>query len=105
MDGDGTAAALIPERPSLKKLREAAAGCKACTLWETGTQTVFGEGAAHADVVFVGEQPGDQEDLEGRPFVGPAGKLVGRALEEVRIDRSQVYVNNVGKHLRLKPQM
>src|SRR2546429_5281126 len=104
MDGDDTAAALIPERPSLKKLREAAAGCKACPLWETGTQTVFGEGAAHADVVFVGEQPGDQEDLEGRPFVGPAGKLLDRALEEVQIDRSQVYVTNVVKHFKWKPQ-
>jgi uracil-DNA glycosylase family protein len=104
IDGDGTAAGLIPERPSLKKLREAAAGCKACPLWETGTQTVFGEGAAHADVVFVGEQPGDQEDLEGRPFVGPAGKLLDRALEEVQIDRSQVYVTNVVKHFKWKPQ-
>jgi len=104
IDGDGTAAALIPERPSLKKLREAAAGCNACPLWKTGTQTVFGEGAAHADVVLVGEQPGDQEDLEGRPFVGPAGKLLDRALEEVQIDRSQVYVTNVVKHFKWKPQ-
>jgi uracil-DNA glycosylase family protein len=104
IDGDGTAAALIPERPSLKKLREAAAGCKACPLWETGTQTVFGEGAAHADVVFVGEQPGNQEDLEGRPFVGPAGKLLDRALEEAQIDRAQVYVTNVVKHFKWKPQ-
>src|SRR5256714_8731717 len=104
IDGDGTAAPLIPERPSLKKLREAAAGCKACPLWETGTQTVFGEGAAHADVVFVGEQPGDREDLEGRPFVGPAGQLLDRALEEVEIDRSQVYVTNVVKHFKWKTQ-
>ena len=88
IDGDDTAGPLIPERPSLKKLREAAAGCKACPLWETGTQTVFGEGGAHADVVFVGEQPGDREDLEGRTFVGPAGQLLDRALEEVEIDRS-----------------
>jgi len=103
-DGDGTAAALIPPRPTLKKLREAAAGCKACPLWESATQTVFGEGGAHADVVFVGEQPGDREDIEGHPFVGPAGKLLDRALEEVEIDRSQVYVTNVVKHFKWKPQ-
>jgi uracil-DNA glycosylase len=104
LDGDGTAAALIPPRPSLKKLREAAAGCKACPLWESGTQTVFGEGGAHADVVFVGEQPGDREDIEGHPFVGPAGKLLDKALEEVEIDRSKVYVTNVVKHFKWKPQ-
>jgi DNA polymerase len=103
-DNDGTAAPLIPERPTVKKLREAAAGCKACPLWETGTQTVFGEGSAKADVVFVGEQPGDQEDLEGRPFVGPAGKLLDQALEEAGIDREQVYVTNVVKHFKWKSQ-
>ena len=103
-DGDGTAAALIPEQPTLEKLREAAAGCKACDLWETGTQTVFGDGSADADVVFVGEQPGDREDLEGRPFVGPAGQLFDEALEEAGIDRSQVYVTNVVKHFKWKPQ-
>jgi hypothetical protein len=91
VDGDGTAARLIPDRPSLKKLREAAAGCKACPLWEHATQTVFGEGSADADVIFVGEQPGDREDLEGRPFVGPAGRLLDHALEEAGIDRSKVY--------------
>src|SRR6266576_4226514 len=100
MDGNDTAAALIPERPSLKKLREAAAGCKACPLWETGTQTVFGEGAAHADVVLVGEQPGDREDLEGRPFVGPAGAGLDRALEAASIERSTVYVTNAVKHFK-----
>jgi uracil-DNA glycosylase len=104
LDGDGTAASLIPERPTLKNLREAAAGCKACPLWEGATQTVFGEGTEHADVVFVGEQPGDREDLEGRPFVGPAGQLFDRALEETKIDRSQVYVTNVVKHFKWKPQ-
>ena len=103
-DNDGTAAPLIPERPTVKKLREAAAGCKACPLWETGTQTVFGEGSPKADVVFVGEQPGDQEDLEGRPFVGPAGKLLDQALEEAGIDREQVYVTNVVKHFKWKSQ-
>jgi DNA polymerase len=104
IDGEDSAAALIPPRPSLKKLREAAAGCKACPLWESGTQTVFGEGGAHADVVFVGEQPGDREDIEGHPFVGPAGQLLDKALEEVEIDRSQVYVTNVVKHFKWKPQ-
>jgi uracil-DNA glycosylase len=104
LDGDGTAAPLIPSRPSLTKLRDAAAGCKACPLWQSGTQTVFGEGGAHADVVFVGEQPGDREDLEGRPFVGPAGQLLDRALEEAGIDRKQVYVTNVVKHFKWKPQ-
>ena len=104
LDGDGTAAPLIPDRPSLKKLHEAAAGCQACPLWENATQTVFGEGGAHADAVFVGEQPGDREDVEGRPFVGPAGQLLDRALEETKIDRSQVYVTNVVKHFKWKPQ-
>jgi uracil-DNA glycosylase family protein len=97
---DDTAAPLVPARPSLPKLREAAADCKACPLWKTGTQTVFGEGAAKAEVMFVGEQPGDQEDKEGRPFVGPAGKLFDRALEEAGIDRSHVYVTNAVKHFK-----
>ena len=97
---DETAAPLIPERPTLPKLREAAAGCTACPLNETGTQTVFGEGSENAEVVFVGEQPGDQEDLQGRPFVGPAGKLFDKALEDAGIDRSQVYVTNVVKHFK-----
>jgi DNA polymerase len=100
MQLDGSAAALVPERPTLPKLRDAAAGCKACPLWETGTQTVFGEGAAHADVVFVGEQPGDQEDVQGRPFVGPAGKLLDQAMEEAGIDRTKAYVTNVVKHFK-----
>jgi DNA polymerase len=102
--GEGTAGPLIPNRPTLKKLREASAGCKACPLWQTGTQTVFGEGSPKADVVFVGEQPGDREDLEGRPFVGPAGKLLDQALEEAGIERSKVYVTNVVKHFKWKPQ-
>ena len=97
---DGSAATLVPPRPTLPKLRDAAADCKACPLWQTGTQTVFGEGRAQADVVFVGEQPGDQEDLEGRPFVGPAGKLLDKALVDAGIDRDQVYVTNVVKHFK-----
>jgi uracil-DNA glycosylase len=97
---DETAAPLVPERPSLPKLREAAAGCRACPLHESGTQTVFGEGTSKAEVVFVGEQPGDQEDQQGKPFVGPAGKLFDKALEDAGIDRSQAYVTNVVKHFK-----
>jgi uracil-DNA glycosylase family protein len=97
---DETAAPLVPERPTLRKLREAAAGCKACPLWKTGTQTVFGEGSPKAEVMFVGEQPGDQEDKAGRPFVGPAGKLLDQAMEEAGIDRSLAYVTNVVKHFK-----
>jgi uracil-DNA glycosylase len=101
---DDTAAPLVPSRPSLKKLRETAAGCKACPLWKTGTQTVFGEGSPKSEVMFVGEQPGDQEDKAGHPFVGPAGKLLDRALEEAGIDRSLTYVTNVVKHFKWKGQ-
>jgi uracil-DNA glycosylase len=97
---DETAAPLVPERPSLSRLREAAAACTACDLYKTGTQTVFGEGARTAEVMFVGEQPGDQEDRAGRPFVGPAGKLFDQALEDAGIDRTQVYVTNVVKHFK-----
>ena len=95
-----TAAPLIPPRPTVKKLREAAAGCRACHLWKRGTQTVFGEGKQTSTVMFIGEQPGNSEDLEGRPFVGPAGALLDRALAEAGIDRSRVYVTNVVKHFK-----
>jgi DNA polymerase len=88
----------LPERKSLSALREAAAGCRGCHLWRHATQTVFGEGMKKSRVVFVGEQPGDKEDRAGRPFVGPAGRELDRALEEVGIDRSEVYVTNVVKH-------
>jgi uracil-DNA glycosylase len=101
---DGTAAALVPPQPTLPKLREAAAGCKACPLHKTGTQTVFGEGTAKAEVMFVGEQPGDREDLEGRPFVGPAGRLFDQALEDAGIDRSLAYVTNAVKHFKWTPR-
>jgi len=101
---DETAAPLVPPRPTLKKLRESAAGCKACPLWKTGTQTVFGEGSPRSQVMFVGEQPGDQEDRVGKPFVGPAGKLFDRALEDAGIDRSLAYVTNVVKHFKWKGQ-
>ena len=88
------------EHRSLEELRTAAAGCTACDLYKTGTQTVFGEGSTDAEVMFVGEQPGDQEDKAGRPFVGPAGKLFDQALEDAGIDRGQVYVTNVVKHFK-----
>jgi uracil-DNA glycosylase len=101
---DGTAAALVPPQPTLPKLREAAAGCKACPLHQTGTQTVFGEGTKNAEVMFVGEQPGDREDLEGRPFVGPAGRLFDQALEDAGIDRSLAYVTNAVKHFKWTPR-
>src|SRR5712671_6816789 len=93
----------IPSNPTLRTLRQAAAGCKACDLWKTGTQTVFGEGSSRATVMFVGEQPGDREDLAGRPFVGPAGKLLDEALAQVGIDRTNVYVTNVVKHFKWVP--
>jgi len=95
-----TAAPLVPESPTLEKLRAAAAGCTACPLYKTGTQTVFGEGTATARAIFIGEQPGDSEDKLGRPFVGPAGKLLDRALEQAGIDRELVYVTNVVKHFK-----
>jgi uracil-DNA glycosylase len=88
----------LPERRSLTALREAAAGCRGCHLWRDATQTVFGEGLARARVVFVGEQPGDREDREGKPFVGPAGRELDRGLEAAGIDRREVYVTNVVKH-------
>ena len=100
----GTAAPLVPKRPTLKNLKEAARGCRACPLWKTGTQTVFGEGAPGAAVVFVGEQPGNDEDLAGKPFVGPAGKLLDRALVEAGIPRDEVYVTNAVKHFKWEPK-
>jgi uracil-DNA glycosylase family protein len=99
-----TAAPLVPERPSLTNLKEASAGCKACPLHLTGTQTVFGEGLVRAEILFVGEQPGDREDREGKPFVGPAGRVLDQALEEVGIDRSLAYVTNVVKHFKWTPK-
>ncbi len=95
---------LIPIHPTLESLRDAAARCQACDLWKRGTQTVFGEGAANARIMFVGEQPGNEEDLAGHPFVGPAGRLLDRALEEAGIDRSLAYVTNVVKHFKWEPR-
>src|SRR5215210_2415698 len=99
-----TAAPLIPPRPTISKLQEAARGCQACPLWKTGTRTVFGEGSRHAKVIFVGEQPGNDEDLAGKPFVGPAGKLLDKALIEAGIQRGDVYVTNVVKHFKWEPK-
>ena len=95
---------LLPDRPTLETVRETAAGCKACDLYLRGTQTVFGEGPKRAAIMLVGEQPGDAEDLAGHPFVGPAGKLLDRALEDAGIDRRQVYVTNVVKHFKWEPR-
>ena len=100
----GSAADFIPPRPTLAKLRDAAAGCRGCDLWVNATQTVFGEGAAGAAAVFVGEQPGDQEDRVGRPFVGPAGRLFDEALESAGLDRGMVYVTNAVKHFKFVRQ-
>ncbi len=96
----GSAEDFVPPRPTLPRLRAAARGCRGCDLWAVGTQTVFGEGPARAQVMFVGETPGDQEDLAGTPFVGPAGKLLDEALEAAGIDRSGVYVTNAVKHFK-----
>ncbi|ABA05515.1 phage SPO1 DNA polymerase-related protein [Nitrobacter winogradskyi Nb-255] len=89
---------------SLPSLREEAAGCRACPLWKDATQTVFGEGLAHAQVMLVGEQPGDKEDLAGKPFIGPAGQMLDRALKEAGIDRTKVYVTNAVKHFKFVPR-
>lgn len=99
-----TAEIYVPPRPTLTSLRKAAAGCKACDLYKRGTQTVFGEGAKRAETMFVGEQPGNEEDLSGHPFVGPAGKLLDKALEAAGFDRSQTYVTNVVKHFKWVPR-
>ncbi len=99
-----TAAPLIPARPTLPKLRAIAAECQACPLWKLGTQTVFGEGRSKSLILLVGEQPGDKEDLAGRPYVGPSGELLDEALEAAAIDRSRVYVTNVVKHFKWEPR-
>jgi len=104
LGGDDGAATLIPPDPTPGKLRKAAAGCQACPLWKTGTQTVFGEGPEDAELMFVGEQPGDREDIEGHPFVGPAGQLFDSALEDAGLDRSRTYVTNAVKHFKWTPR-
>lgn len=103
-DTTSAAAELIPARPAIPSLQSAAQGCRACELWQKGTQTVFGDGRSAADVMLVGEQPGDKEDIAGRPFVGPAGHLLDTALEEAGIDRRRAYVTNVVKHFNWVPK-
>ena len=98
------AKAAVPVAGTLSALREQASHCRACPLWAPATQTVFGEGAADASILFVGEQPGDQEDLEGRPFVGPAGRMFDRALEDASIERAKTYVTNAVKHFKFVPR-
>ena len=98
------AAALIPERPTLRSLREAAAACTACPLHENATQTVFGEGLKRARLMLIGEQPGDREDIEGHPFVGPAGRILDEALDKAGIERADAYVTNVVKHFKWTPK-
>jgi uracil-DNA glycosylase len=93
-----------PSAGSLKTLREEAADCRACHLWKGATQTVFGEGPQQARIMLVGEQPGDSEDLAGKPFVGPAGQMLNRALEQAGIDRAKVYVTNAVKHFKFVPR-
>ena len=95
-----TAAPLVPDKQTLGALRDAAADCRACDLYKTGTPPVFGEGLKKAEVMLIGEQPGDKEDIEGRPFVGPAGKLLDTALQRAGIDRDAVYITNVVKHFK-----
>jgi uracil-DNA glycosylase len=95
-----SAVEFLPERLTLPALREAASACRGCRLWEVGTQTVFGEGAVDAKAMFVGEQPGDQEDRAGKPFVGPAGRVFDEALAEAGIDRGSIYVTNAVKHFK-----
>ena len=101
--GTGSAADFLPERRTLPALRRAAAGCRGCHLWKVGTQTVFGEGSRTATVMFVGEQPGDQEDRAGHPFVGPSGRLLDGALERAGLDRREAYVTNAVKHFKWVP--
>jgi uracil-DNA glycosylase family protein len=95
---------LLPDRPTLSTVREVAQGCKACELYKRGTRTVFGEGPRQAEMMLVGEQPGDAEDVAGHPFVGPAGRLLDKALVAAGIDRSLVYVTNVVKHFKWEPR-
>jgi uracil-DNA glycosylase len=95
---------VAPDTGNLEEVREAAHDCKACPLWANATQTVFGEGPEHARIMLVGEQPGDQEDLQGHPFVGPAGRLLDKALNDAGIDRGLVYVTNAVKHFKWEPR-
>jgi DNA polymerase len=99
-----SAAPFVPPKPTLRTARLAAADCRGCDLWRRATQTVFGEGRAESVVMFIGEQPGDAEDLAGKPFVGPAGRVFDRALDAVGLARDRVYVTNVVKHFKWEPR-
>src|SRR5436305_1870417 len=99
-DRDIDLAGLTSSIQTMTSLRTAATGCEACDLWKSATQTVFGEGPSKPQIMFIGEQPGDQEDLSGQPFVGPAGKLLNEAMRKAGIDRSKVYLTNVVKHFK-----
>jgi uracil-DNA glycosylase len=103
-DGDKTAAPFVPKTTSLKVLSAAAHQCRGCDLYKSATQVVFGAGPKNARVMFVGEQPGDQEDLQGEPFVGPAGALLDKALADAGVPRDQVYVTNAVKHFKWEPR-
>ena len=103
MSQDRSAATFLPAATTLSALRKTAASCRGCDLYKRATGTVFGEGPETAEIVFVGEQPGDQEDLSGRPFVGPAGHILDRALKETKLRRDQVYVTNAVKHFKWLP--
>lgn len=99
----GNASALVPQKPTLDSLRQAAAGCRACDLWKKATQTVFGEGVSRPSMMLIGEQPGDKEDIAGHPFVGPAGRVLDEALAAAGMDRKAVYVTNIVKHFSWTP--
>src|SRR5688500_2825001 len=100
---DRSALDFFPDKIDYRSLRKAAEGCRGCDIYVNATQTVFGEGSLEHPVMFVGEQPGDEEDVKGHPFVGPAGRLFDRALEEAGIDREKTYVTNAVKHFKWKP--
>lgn len=101
---ENSAARYLPERPTIPRMRSAAGVCRGCDLWKNATQTVFGEGSSKSRVMFVGEQPGDQEDLQGRPFVGPAGRILDKAMQKSGILRDEVYVTNAVKHFKSEPR-
>ncbi|HXR31827.1 MAG TPA: UdgX family uracil-DNA binding protein [Solirubrobacterales bacterium] len=101
---DGSAADFLPARPTLPALRKASSSCRGCELWRQATQTVFGQGPPEAELMLVGEQPGDQEDRQGKPFVGPAGRVLAEVLERAEIDREAVYLTNAVKHFKWRPQ-
>ena len=104
MTEPSSAAEFVPESRSLRELRRAAAECRGCPLWADATQTVFGAGLRKAELMLVGEQPGDREDIEGEPFVGPAGGILARALERAEIERKEVYLTNAVKHFKWRPR-